>query len=75
MSQSKRASRVEVALGTIIGYLVALITQMLVFPLWGIETTAIDNFSIAAIFTVISLIRGYYVRRFFNQLHIKGILK
>ena len=57
-----------------IGFIVALLTQLIVFPFFDIQTTFGDNFMIAAIFTVVSVVRGYFIRRLFNWLHaVKGV--
>lgn len=67
--QSRRQSMIETAASVAIGYLVALASQLVIFPLFGIHATLSDNLMIGAWFTVISIIRGYFVRRFFNWLH------
>lgn len=56
-------------MGTALGYTVALLTQLLVFPLFGLEVSLSSNLLIGAIFTVVSLIRSYFVRRLFNWMH------
>ena len=72
--QSKKASMIEVCINTLAGYLIALITQMLIFPLFDIYISHGSSMLIAVIFTVISIIRSYIMRRVFNALHQKGIL-
>lgn len=67
--QTRRQSMIETAASVAIGYLVALASQLAIFPLFGIHATMSDNLLIGAWFTVISIIRGYLVRRFFNRLH------
>ncbi|MDQ5907179.1 MAG: hypothetical protein QG660_215 [Pseudomonadota bacterium] len=52
-----------------IGYGVALASQILIFPFFGIHISLSDNLLIGAFFTVISIIRGYLVRRLFNHIH------
>ena len=64
--QSKKMSLIETVLSVLIGYIVALLSQIVVFPLFDIEVSLIDNLLIGLLFTVISIIRGYYVRRLFN---------
>ena len=49
------------------GYGVAVGTQMAVFPFFGIEASLSDNLAIGAIFTVVSLVRSYALRRLFNR--------
>ena len=51
-----------------IGYSVAILSQLAVFPLFGIKVTLTDNLLIGAFFTVISLARSYLVRRLFNRI-------
>lgn len=67
--QTRRQSMIETAASVAIGYLVALASQLAIFPLFGIHATLSDNLLIGAWFTVISIVRGYYVRRFFNWVH------
>ena len=68
MSQPRRHSMIEVTLSTLCGYVIALGTQAVVFPLYGIEIPHSANFEIAAIFTVVSIIRSYFFRRVFNRI-------
>lgn len=66
--QNKRWSMIETASSTTIGYVVAILAQMVILPLFGIEPSLGENMSIAALFTVVSLVRGYFVRRLFNAI-------
>jgi len=75
MGQSKRGSVIETITSTIIGYMVAVASQIAIFPLYGIDLPLDSNMVIAAWFTIISLVRGYWVRRIFNFLHVKGVLE
>lgn len=69
MSQSKLASLVEVITNMVVGFAVSVYAQAVIFPLYGFSTLTItQNVQIVAIFTVISMIRSYLVRRFFNWL-------
>lgn len=65
--QSRRSSLIEAAANTAIGYLVAVAAQAVIFPAFGIAASAGQNFGIAAAFTAVSLVRGYILRRLFNQ--------
>lgn len=75
MSQSKRGSVIETVTGTAIGYTVAVVSQIIIFPFFGVNLPVESNMVIALWFTVISLIRGYWVRRLFNFMHVQGVLK
>lgn len=66
MQQSKLESLAEVFLNVAIGWVIALITQLVVFPMFGIHVTVGEQLSISVIFTVVSIIRGYIIRRWFN---------
>jgi hypothetical protein len=66
---------VETVTGTAIGYTVAVVSQIIIFPFFDINLPVESNMVIALWFTVISLLRGYWVRRLFNFMHVKGILK
>lgn len=65
--QTKLQSALESAVNILIGYLVALVSQLIVFPQFGINIPFTDNLLIGFWFTVISLIRSYLVRRYFNK--------
>lgn len=69
--QSKIMSWVEACINVLIGYGVALATQLTVFPLFGLTVTFVQNIWIGMVFTVVSLIRSYVLRRFFNWLHVR----
>jgi hypothetical protein len=64
--QSRIGSLIESCANIIIGYGVALLSQIIVFPLVGIHVPLSTNLWIGAWFTVISLIRSYVIRRWFN---------
>lgn len=51
----------------LVGYLVALFAQRLVFPLFGIETSLAEDAGIAGLFTTVSLARSYLLRRAFER--------
>ena len=67
MDQSKLESLVETCVNTIIGFLVAFMSQIVVFPLVGLHDVSIAaNLEIGAWLTLISVARGYIIRRWFN---------
>lgn len=65
--QSKKHSMIESLTNVMIGYVVALLSQLAVFPLFNIHIPFSDNLLITAYFTLISLVRSYIVRRYFNK--------
>ena len=64
--QTRLMSLVESVANIIVGYGVAVITQLLVFPLFGLAASLADNLVIGLIFTTVSLARSYALRRLFN---------
>lgn len=70
--QTRLGSFGESCLNVAIGYGVALASQILVFPLFGINIPLASNVAIGAIFTVISIARSYVIRRAFNAWHARS---
>jgi hypothetical protein len=66
--QSRLMSAVEATANVAVGYGVAVITQVMVFPLFGLNAALVENLILGSIFTIVSLIRSYALRRMFNAL-------
>ena len=66
--QSRLMSLVEAFTNVVAGYLLALATQFAVFPLFGLSVSVVDNLVIGGIFTALSLLRSYALRRVFEAL-------
>lgn len=71
MKQSKLMSMIETVASTVIGFVIAIAAQVLVFPLFGFSPPLSTNFYIALIFTAVSIVRGFVLRRLFEALHIR----
>ena len=67
--QTKKQSLIESITNVIIGYSVALASQLAIFPFFDIIIPISDNIMIGAWFTVISIIRSYVVRRCYNRIN------
>lgn len=65
--QLKRHSLLESIINVSVGYGVALVSQIVIFPLYGMEVPLSANIQIGVWFTVISIIRSYLLRRCFNK--------
>lgn len=65
--QSKTHSIIESVVNVLIGYFVALASQLIIFPMFGIYVTIKDNMFIGLWFTVISIARSYVLRRIFTR--------
>jgi hypothetical protein len=66
--QSRKMSWVETCVSTAAGFGTALLLQVTVLPLYGLEADMRGNLEIGAVFTAASLIRGFLVRRLFAKL-------
>lgn len=68
MTQSRRMSLIESATNVVVGYALAIVTQIVVFPWFGLETGLQEHLSIGLAFVGVSLARGYVLRRIFERL-------
>ena len=66
--QSRWMSLVEAVTNIVVGYGLAVLTQIAVFPLLGLQVALRETFLLGLIFTLVSLIRSYTLRRIFNTL-------
>ena len=66
--QSRRGSLIEVFTNVVVGYALAVVTQIIVFPWFGLQPSLGDNLALGLVFTSISLIRGYALRRLFARI-------
>ena len=71
MKQSRLMSLVESLVNVLVGYGVAVATQMAVFPLFGLAVTVTENLLIGLIFTAVSIVRSYALRRGFEALRVR----
>lgn len=60
---------IEACSSTLIGYLINLAVQFVIYPLYGATFTVMQNIEIGLVFLVVSLTRSYVLRRAFNKLH------
>jgi hypothetical protein len=67
LNQSRLMSLVEATTNVVVGFALALATQVLLFPLLGLIVTMQDNMIIGSVFTVVSLLRGFLLRRLFES--------
>ncbi len=66
--QKKKHSLIEAIAGTLIGLVFSFIIQIFLYPLMGIPVSIGQNIIITAVFFVASIVRGYLVRRLFNNI-------
>lgn len=66
--QSRSASLTEACAGTALGYGISVATTLIVLPWFGLAPAPADAFGISAVFTLISVARGYVLRRLFARM-------
>ena len=65
--QTKKWSMIETLVSVGTGWLIGVILNMLVLPLFDYDVSLTDGVLISIIFTAVSVVRSYVVRRFFNS--------
>ena len=65
--QSRRRSMIEALINVVVGYALAVITQIVVFPWFGLEVSLGENLAIGCVLTGNSLLRSYALRRLFAR--------
>lgn len=73
MKQSRLMSFVEALANVAVGYGVAVVTQILIFPIFGLHTTLAQNLQMGAAFTGISIVRSFLLRRAFEGFRAQSI--
>ena len=68
MNQSHRMSLLEAVTNVVVGYALAIMTQIVVFPWFGLHPSVHENLTIGAVFVGVSLLRSYALRRVFERL-------
>lgn len=69
MAQSRTSSIIESVLNQVSGFVLSLVVwAYIVAPLYGFPVDWGTNFQITFIFMVVSTIRSYVWRRFFNRM-------
>lgn len=71
MGQTKLESLVEVLANISFGFIVTMAASPYIYPWFGVKFSTSQNFGLTMIFTVLSVVRGYIVRRWFNK-HMKN---
>lgn len=65
--QTKKQSLIESLTNVMIWYITAVGSTFIVFPLFDINIKPQENLLIGLYFTIISIVRSYLVRRYFNN--------
>lgn len=67
MKQSRLESLIETIINTVIGFVFAIASQIVIFPFFGIHIPFSTNLEMGLWFTTISILRSYVIRRYFNS--------
>lgn len=57
----------EAVINTVVGYGISLLAYQYVMPLLGFKTTWSDSVVLVAVFSAISIVRSYVIRRVFSK--------
>lgn len=68
MSQSRLGSIAEAGANIAVGFTINYVANMCIFPIFGMHISPGNNFLLGLIYTVISLVRSFVLRRYFNGL-------
>lgn len=58
-------------MNVVVGYGIAVMTQIAVFPLFGLNASLRDNMIMGSIFTVVSIVRSFSLRRLFETVRMR----
>ena len=67
MRQSRLMSLIEAVSNVAVGLIVAMATQLIVFPILGLQASLGQNLKLALVFTGVSIVRSYVLRRVFER--------
>jgi ABC-type uncharacterized transport system permease subunit len=67
-NQSKKYSVFESITNVVFGLIISFLIQLWVYPFLNIKVTLNQNIFITIIFFIASFLRGYVIRRIFNNL-------
>lgn len=75
MRQSKLGSFIEACINVAIGFVINYIANLCIFPLFGFHISLLDNLYMGLFYTVISVVRSYVIRRWFDGRIHKAAMK
>ncbi len=65
--QTKKQSFLESLVNVSVGFLITIISLNIIFPFLGIESHVGKNMLITIYLTILSILRNYILRRYFNK--------
>lgn len=70
--QSTKMSLVESVVSVIAGYILTVLIQLMVYPMFGINIPSQAAMFISLVVVVAAFAKNFMVRRVFNHLHVRG---
>ena len=67
--QTKKQSIIESLTNIVVGLITSFLIQLVIYPILDIPVTLNQNVIITIVFFVVSFVRGYIIRRIFNNLN------
>ncbi len=67
MSQSKKNSFIEACVNTVIGFVLTLLLSHPIYWLCDVHISHVQVMGATLLFTIISILRGYIIKRFFEN--------
>ena len=67
MRQTKLGSFYEACINVAIGFGINFVANLVILPLFGFDITLTDNLYIGLLYTIVSVVRSYVVRRWFDR--------
>ena len=68
MRQSPLMSLIEAIANVLAGFVLAVATQLILFPILGLHPSLAQSLRIGLIFTLLSILRSFALRRLFERL-------
>ena len=72
MRQSRLMSLVEALANVAVGYGIGVGIQLAVFPVFGLAVSLGQNLAIGLVFTAVSIVRSFVLRRLFEAVRTRG---
>ena len=69
--QSRLWSFIEVVTSVTVGFIIGVLSNIIVLPLFGLHASITDSILISVIFTCIGVVRSYMIRRLFNNINYR----
>jgi len=73
--QSKFHSFLEALFNILVGFGINLTGNLIILPMFGFNVSLGQAFGIGLLFTMISIVRAYIIRRWFNKIMVKMHLR